>query len=301
MEAQVQDGQNANLVKRSTLLTWLSCMACIAIFLELMQKGNYSSWATLSKYGYLSPNDIWNGKYWGLITSVFVHTQLWHVAFNVYWLWILGGALERSIGHVNWLLFFIAAAVVSSGIQFGISGSTGIGLSGVGYAMFGFMWTARDRYPEFQQILTKQIIVLFSGWLIFCVIASLLHMMDVGNGAHISGLLFGAGVAAIFTLKSKIRFISLGMGVLILCALLPLFWCPWSAQWVGIQGYKAHVKHDYEKAIINYQRSLELGADPQWALSSIAEAYSDMGNDIKYKETIEQLQSLNDNYAPKPK
>ena len=292
MDAQVQDSQNAHFVKRSALLTWLACMACVAIFLELMQKGNYSSWATLSKFGYLSPNDIWDGKYWGLITSVFVHTQLWHIAFNIYWLWTLGSALERNIGHIYWLVLFITAALVSSGIQFGTSGSTGIGLSGVGYAMFGFMWVARDRYPEFQQILTKKIVTLFIGWLIFCIIASLLHIMSVANGAHIGGLLFGAGVAAIFTLKHKKPLISFGMGVLIFAALLPLFWCPWSAQWVGRQGYKAHVNHDYEKAIINYQRSLELGADPNWALSSIAEAYSDMGNSKKSKETLEQLKRI---------
>ncbi len=301
METQIHDGQNGNLAKRGSLLTWLVCMACIAIFLELMQKGDYASWAALSKLGYLSPNDIWDGKYWGLVTSVFVHTQLWHVAFNVYWLWILGGALERSIGHVYWLVFFIMAALVSSGIQFGTSGDTGIGLSGVGYGMFGFMWIARDRYPEFQQTLTKQIIILFTGWLIFCVIASLLHIMDVGNGSHIGGLLFGMGTAAIFASKYKMRLISFGMGVLIFVALLPLFWCPWSAQWVGRQGYKAYVNHDYEKAILNYQRSLELGVDPHWALSSIAQAYGDMGNSKKQKETLEQLQRISGNATAETK
>ncbi len=294
MEAQSQNIQNANPVKRGALLTWIACMACVAIFLDLMQKGNYGSWAVLSKFGYLSPNDIWDRKYWGLITSIFVHTQLWHVAFNVYWLWILGGALERSIGHPYWLIFVVMAALVSSGIQFGVSGSTGIGFSGVGYGMFGFMWVARNRYPEFKQILTKQIVLLFIGWLIMCMIASLLHLMDVGNGAHIGGLLFGTAASAIFTLKYKTRLVSVGMGALIFAALLPLFWCPWSAQWVGRQGYKAHVNHDYEKAILNYQRSMELGADPQWALSNIAEAYGDMGNNKKQKETLEQLQKFSD-------
>ena len=293
MEAQTnQDDQNVNFMKRGSILTWLACMACVAIFLEVLQKGNNASWEVMSKLGYLSPNDIWDGKYWGLITSVFVHTQLWHIAFNVYWLWILGGALERTIGHFYWLVFLIMAAVVSSGIQFGTSGVTGIGFSGVGYAMFGFMWVARNRYREFQQVVTKQTVILFLGWLIFCVIASLMHIMNVGNGAHIGGLLFGMGVASIFTLKYKTRLVSFGMGVLIVVALLPLFWCPWSAQWVGRQGYKAHVNHDYEKAIANYQRSMELGADPRWALSNIAEAYGDLGNNKKQEETIEQLQKI---------
>ena len=294
MDPQEHDDQNASPAKRAPLLTWLACIACVGIFLDLLQKGNHLSWDVMSRFGYLSPNDIWDGKYWGLITSVFVHTQLWHIAFNVYWLWILGGAFERNIGHTYWLLFFIMAAIVSSGIQFGVSGSTGIGLSGVGYGTYGFMWVARTRYPEFKQILTKQIVVLFIGWLILCVIATRLHLMAVGNGAHIGGLLFGMGTAAIFSLKFKRQLVSVGMGILIVAALLPLFWCPWSAQWIGRQGYTAHVKHDYEKAILNYKRSMELGADPQWALSSIAEAYGDMGNIMKQKETIEQLQKFAD-------
>ncbi len=37
--------------------------------------------------------------YWALITSVFVHFALWHVAFNVYWLWVLGSQLRTG----NWL------------------------------------------------------------------------------------------------------------------------------------------------------------------------------------------------------
>jgi len=45
---------------------------------------------------------------------------------------------------------------------------------------------------------------------------------------------------------------------------------------------------------MKYQRSMELGADPLWALRNIAEAYGDMGNNEKQKETIEQLQRIGD-------
>ncbi len=172
-------------------MTWIVCAACVAIFIELSQ-GKSQLQDTLYD---LTSTGIRSGNYWGLLTSVFTHVQLWHLIFNVYWLWILGGLLEPAIGRVNWVGFFVTAALFSSSAQFLISGNTGIGASGVVYAMFGFMWIGRERYRSFQRIATKQNIILFLGWLVYCIIATRLNIMQVGNTAHIAGLLFGAGVA----------------------------------------------------------------------------------------------------------
>jgi GlpG protein len=258
---------------------------------------NANSWDTLSRFGYLPPNDIWDGKYWGLVSSAFVHLQIWHVAFNVYWLWILGGALELAVGRIRWLIFFLAASIVSSGIQFGLSGSTGIGASGVLYGMFGLMWVSRSRYEAFQKILSKQTIVVFLVWLGLCVVATLAKVMNIGNGAHIGGLLFGAAVAAVFLVTYRVRASLTGMAALVLAAVVPLFWCPWSPIWTGKQGYNAHVKRDYQQAVRWYQRSLELGGDPVWTLRNMTIAFAAMGNRNKYNETLERLRQVDENAA----
>src|SRR4030095_6768732 len=119
---------------RGRLVTGLACAACVLVFVGLLQERNPDSWDTLSGYGYYSPIDIWNGKYWSLLTSVFVHRELLHFAFNLYWLWVLGGALEREIGSLRLLPFLALSAVVSSGVEFAVAGTTGIGISGVVYA-----------------------------------------------------------------------------------------------------------------------------------------------------------------------
>jgi GlpG protein len=64
------------------------------------------------------------------------------------------------------------------------------------------MWIGRERYPSFQRIVTKQTILLFLGWLIFCIIATRLNIFRVGNTAHVAGLLFGVG-AAFLVLRNK--------------------------------------------------------------------------------------------------
>src|SRR5262249_840320 len=120
-------------------LTWLVCAASVAIFLVISAQGETASWEAYAAWGAPPPYEIWQGKYWALMNSVFVHVGWWHVAFNVYWLWILGGLLERLSGHLRWLIFFVAAAVVSSGVELAFTGAQGVGLSGVVYAVFGLL------------------------------------------------------------------------------------------------------------------------------------------------------------------
>src|SRR5262245_17208824 len=103
--------------QRIPILTWLACAACVAVFVGLMDDPKRESWEGLEKWGYYSYEKILDGAIWGLVTSVFVHMELWHLAFNLYWLWVLGSHLERAIGSVRWLGFFLITAAVSSGAE----------------------------------------------------------------------------------------------------------------------------------------------------------------------------------------
>src|SRR4030095_7262999 len=106
--------------------------------------------------------------YWSLITSAFVHFEILHLAFNIYWLWHLGTLLEGRIGSLRWVVLFIASAIVSSGWELAAAGTTGIGMSGVVYAIFGFMWMTSEQYPEFKKILTPKTSLIFFVWLVLC-------------------------------------------------------------------------------------------------------------------------------------
>ena len=96
-------GAATSTTTESTTQPWicrLVIVVCVGIFLGLAAQDDYESWETVSKFGYLPADSIWNGGYWALITSACVHFALWHVAFNVYWLWVLGSRLERAIGSL---------------------------------------------------------------------------------------------------------------------------------------------------------------------------------------------------------
>ena len=284
--------QNGKVADRTRFVTGFVCVACVLVFLGLLQEREPDSWHTLSRYGYLPAVAIWSGKYWALLSSVFVHRELLHFVFNVYWLWALGGAMERAIGPLRLTAFVVTSAIVSSGIELAVSGSPGIGASGVGYAMFGFMWLARERVDEFKKTVPKQVVVLFFGWGVICILGTLIKTMHIANAAHISGLLFGAAVAMAFVLRKRVVLMAAGLGCLILVAVVPLFWCPWNANWASKQGYDAHLRHDYATAIGWYQRTIDLNGDSIWAVENMARAYRSLGNQSKYDEALNRLRLL---------
>ena len=280
-------------------LTWIACVACVAVFGGLVFEPDHESWQTLSKWGYLPPDRIRNGAYWALLSSVFVHIALWHVAFNLYWLYKLGAPLERAIGSIRWLVFFILAAVVSSGWEFGLTDTTGIGASGVVYAIFGFMWMARKRFQGFNESLDQRTIFWFVVWLLGCVALTLSHVWAVGNAAHISGLAFGLVAGAYVVCERRRRLFLSGLAVLVVCAVLPLFWAPWSADWTSYEGVRAHERGDYRSAVKWYQRSLRLGQDKVWCWSNLALAYDALEEQTHYNEAIKILRGIDKQAASK--
>ncbi|MHC4369560.1 MAG: rhomboid family intramembrane serine protease [Planctomycetota bacterium] len=278
-----------------TTYPWISSLAilaCIGIFLGLAAKNDYESWDTLSKFGYLPADSIWDGGYWALVTSAFVHFELWHVAFNVYWLSVLGSRLERVIGSLPYLGFFVVSAFVSSSFQLAVSDDTGIGASGVVYAIFGFMWTTRHRHSQFKKVLNARTIQIFVVWLVGCAIAEHLEIWQVGNAAHLSGLLFGGAVAGSFALRNKRRLMFAGLAALLILSIIPLLWCPWSVTWLSRKAYSAHASERYDVALDRYTQIIHLDPDNAWAHLNRSYLYEAIGKSERAQADLRRARQL---------
>jgi len=92
---------------------------------------------TCSFGGQIIPG-VSDGAYWQVVTSMFTHVAVWHIAFNMMALWVLGPQLEIAIGRARFLaLYFISglagsALVMLAGPEFG-------GTHGASGAIFGLM------------------------------------------------------------------------------------------------------------------------------------------------------------------
>ena len=77
------------------------------------------------------------GEYYRLVTSAFLHDGVFHLAFNMYVLWILGQILEAGFGRARFLSLFVVSML---GGAFGVlllsPNSPTVGASG---AVFGLM------------------------------------------------------------------------------------------------------------------------------------------------------------------
>lgn len=139
---------------------------------------------------------IRRGELLRLVTSIFPHTGILHLAFNIYWLWIFGTLVEETLGHLRTAVLILLFAIGSGAWEFALA-SGGVGLSGVGYGLFGLIWML-SRYDErFKDAIDTRTIQLFVGWFLFCVFATYTKIMPVGNIAHGAGAALGilAGLA----------------------------------------------------------------------------------------------------------
>lgn len=259
------------------VVTILAIIACVAVYLGLLAADDYESWETLARFGYLPAESIWSGSCWSLFSSVFVHFDLWHLGFNAYWLWFLGKRMEQALGSLRFLAFFIGAAWVSSACQLAFSDTTGIGASGVVYAMFGFMWLSRHRVPAFSEVVVNRTIQIFILWLITCIIITQLKILEVGNAAHVSGLVFGGVVAGAFVLPKAPRMMKAILLTLLILSALPPFWAPWSVPWLSHHAYEKHTGGDLERALDLYTRVIDAEPRNAWAYLNRSMVYDELG------------------------
>lgn len=125
---------------------------------------------------------------WRLVTPVFLHFSLLHIAFNLYWLWNFGSLIERRESTLKLSVIVMVAAILSNLAQFYMSGPFFGGMSGVVYALFGYLWITAKRYPMSGYWIRQDIVLLMLGWLVLCFTGIL---GAVANFAHLAGLLVG--------------------------------------------------------------------------------------------------------------
>lgn len=272
-------------------ITRLAIAACVFIYLGLAAANDYQSLQTLSKFGYESAQSVSNGAYWAFITTVFVHFDPIHALANIYWLWRLGIPVEQTIGSRRYLAFFLAAAFVSSSCEFALGDHMGIGMSGVVYAIFGFVWATRWRYPGFKQLLNSELISLFILWMGGCFLATRLQMVPIGNVAHMTGLMFG-GAIGLFVIQYRRPVVIASLVLLITFAIVPLFWRPWSVVWLSQQAYNAHAAGKYDIALEHYSHIIRNDPKNAWAYLNRSYVYESLGEPEKANADLKQAREL---------
>lgn len=130
---------------------------------------------------------------WRYITPIFIHFSLLHIIFNLMWWWYLGGMIEKIRGKFKLLEIVIIAGVLSNYAEAVMSGPYFGGLSGVVYALMGYVWLYGERVPSSGLRLDRAMIGIAVIWLIAGYIGIIGY---IANTAHLVGLIVGLLLAA---------------------------------------------------------------------------------------------------------
>ena len=130
------------------------------------------------------------GQVWRLITPVLLHFSVLHLLFNLAWWWYLGGRLEYRYGVGKLAILLFSGALIPNVLQAMVSGAEFGGLSGVTYALIGYLWL-RERGSEDQSqvAVSNGLFIFMLCWLVLGF--TNLFGLNTANLAHLGGLLVG--------------------------------------------------------------------------------------------------------------
>lgn len=130
------------------------------------------------------------GQLWRLITPVFLHGNVLHIAFNMYALFSLGPALERYYGHSKFLLLYFIGAFAGNTLSFLLSPNPSLGAS---TAVFGLVAAeAVFIYKNRQMFGSRARSMLMNLGLIIVVNLVIGLQPGIDNWGHLGGLFGGA-------------------------------------------------------------------------------------------------------------
>lgn len=162
------------------------------------------------------PVGIADGEYYRLLTSMFLHYGLLHLALNMWALWVLGRELESSLGPGRFLTLYLLSGLGGSVAAYLFAPEAmSAGASGAVYGLFAALFVVLRRLNrDTSAIITVLVINLIFSF----------SVRVISIEAHLGGLVTGAaiGVALAYApreMRNRVLVAAGAASVLILTAL----------------------------------------------------------------------------------
>lgn len=139
-----------------------------------------------------APLVIEKKEYYRLFTAVFLHFGVNHLANNMLILCIMGEHLERALGKLKYVLFYVLCGVASNVVSMMIhlnqrSLTVSAGASGAIFGVIGgLFWAVIRNHGRLENLNSRQLAMVIVFALYFGFTST-----GVDNVAHISGLVIG--------------------------------------------------------------------------------------------------------------
>ena len=174
------------MFEKPTKLTTALIIACVVMYIPELIGLNINAWLAVSPYSpYYAP--------WQLVTAMFAHGSLEHLAMNMVSLWWLGTLLERMQGTVRFAIVYFVSGIFGNLVFALVGDSFAVGASGAIFGLLGAVAVMLYRHRE--SPIAKAMLQGLGVMIAINVINS--FMPGIALEAHFGGLVAGAAVEAI--------------------------------------------------------------------------------------------------------
>jgi rhomboid protease GluP len=176
--------------------TLIALNVAVFVFMAGFLKAGWFETTSLDPYIRFGANNgaaTTDGQWWRLLTSMFMHFGILHLAFNMWALLQAGSLVERLQGRALYALTYLASGIGGGLLSIDWHGDKtwGAGASGAIFGVYGALlgYIARDRlvFPRAVLVPLTKSTVLFAGYnLVYGFVNP-----AIDNAAHIGGLATG--------------------------------------------------------------------------------------------------------------
>src|SRR5436190_13468431 len=145
---------------------------------------------------------VLHGEWWRLVTSMFLHGGLLHLALNGWALYQLAGLFEIWLGSARLLLVYFVSGIAGSLASALISGVPSVGASGAIFGLLGALISFLLRRHEDLTPQAKSLLMQLVGWAVINVVFGF-SVKGIDNAAHLGGA--AAGLLLGFVLRPRVR------------------------------------------------------------------------------------------------
>jgi membrane associated rhomboid family serine protease len=205
-------------------VTWSLIAVCVAVFLWQFSLGEAGEVAI---YGFgMIPARLFGGAELSaaiptvsppltIVTSMFMHGGFLHLGGNMLYLWIFGDNVEDSMGHLRFLVFYVACGAAAALAQAWVDPASTIPMVGASGAISGVLGAYILLHPRatvrtlivlgfFVTIVHVPAAIVLGIWFVMQFLSA--AAMPTGEGgvafwAHVGG--FVAGVVLVFPFKRR--------------------------------------------------------------------------------------------------
>ena len=137
-----------------------------------------------------------DGAVWQVLTSAFLHIEIWHIGFNMLALWFLGPQLEMALGRIRFLALYLLSALAGSAMVLWFESplTQTLGASGAIFGLMGGLLVLAIKVGgNVSQI---------GGWLLINAVITF-TLPNISWQGHLGGFLGGVLVAVVIVYSPR--------------------------------------------------------------------------------------------------